>query len=89
MFTTSNAKRSGGNEETGAGVMLDHVWYAVDATALAPRSTLLRIATGRDAADTAFLTNNGGRLWLARSEVSAVADDGLPGDDLDRLVRLG
>jgi transglutaminase-like putative cysteine protease len=64
-------------------------WYAVDATALAPRSTLLRIATGRDAADTAFLTNNGGRLWLARSEVSAVADDGLPGDDLDRLVRLG
>lgn len=34
MFTTSNAKRSGGNEETGAGVMLDQVWYAVDATEL-------------------------------------------------------
>ena len=43
----------------------------LDATALAPRSTLVRIATGRDAADT------------------AVADDGLPEDDVKRLVVLG
>lgn len=64
-------------------------WYVVDATALAPRSTLVRIATGRDAADTAFLTNNGGNLWLARSEVTAIAVDGLPDDDLDQLVQLG
>ena len=36
-------------------------WYAVDATALAPRSSLVRIATGRDAADTAFMTTVTGR----------------------------
>ena len=35
-------------------------WYVVDATRLAPRQSLLRVATGRDAADTAFLTNYGG-----------------------------
>ncbi|MFY0407809.1 transglutaminase-like domain-containing protein [Solicola sp. PLA-1-18] len=64
-------------------------WYAVDATALAPRSTLVRIATGRDAADTAFLTNNGGAIVLDRSVVTAVAEDGLPDDDLDELVTLG
>ncbi len=29
-------------------------WYVVDATKLAPRQSLLRVATGRDAADTAF-----------------------------------
>ena len=32
-------------------------WRVVDATLLAPRQTLVRIATGRDAADTAFLDN--------------------------------
>jgi transglutaminase-like putative cysteine protease len=64
-------------------------WHAVDATALAPRSTLARIATGRDAADTAFMTNNGGNLWVARQQVTAVADAGLPDDDLDQLVQLG
>ena len=65
-------------------------WYVVDATALAPRSTLVRIATGRDAADTAFMTNNGGNLWLARSEVTAVVTQpGLPDDDLDVMVQLG
>ena len=35
---------------------VDGGWYVVDATTLAPRQTLVRIATGRDAADTAFLT---------------------------------
>ncbi|WP_407819008.1 transglutaminase-like domain-containing protein, partial [Staphylococcus aureus] len=34
---------------------IDHVWRVVDATQLAPRSNLVRISTGRDAADTAFL----------------------------------
>ncbi|MDO9378516.1 MAG: transglutaminase family protein [Nocardioidaceae bacterium] len=64
-------------------------WHAVDATALAPRSTLVRIATGRDAADTAFLANNGGAIVLDRSVVTAVASSGLPDDDLDQLVQLG
>ncbi len=63
-------------------------WYVVDATALAPRSSLVRIATGRDAADTAFMTTVSGRADLNWSMVTAVADDGLPPDDLDQLVAI-
>ena len=39
-----------------AEALLDGHWRAVDATLLAPRASLVRIATGRDAADTAFLS---------------------------------
>jgi transglutaminase-like putative cysteine protease len=66
---------------------VDDAWHVVDATTLAPRSTLLRIATGRDAADTAFLTVTRGGAALASMEVTATAD-ALPDDDLDRLVAL-
>ena len=62
-------------------------WQVVDATTLAPRSTLLRIATGRDAADSAFLTVVSGRADLIAMQVTAVADE-LPGDDLNQLVRM-
>ncbi len=62
-------------------------WCVVDATTLAPRETLVRIATGRDAADTAFLTILSGRTELVDMTVTAVADD-LPADDLDRLVSV-
>ena len=37
--------------------LVDGRWVVVDSTRLAPRAGLVRIATGRDAADTAFLTN--------------------------------
>lgn len=63
-------------------------WWVVDATALAPRSSLVRIATGRDAADTAFMTTVSGGANLDWSSVTAVADHGLPFDDLDHLVAL-
>jgi len=63
-------------------------WQVVDATALAPRSSLLRIATGRDAADTAFLTTIGGAVTLTSLQVTAVVD-ALPADDMTALVRLG
>ncbi|GAA2003424.1 transglutaminase domain-containing protein [Microbacterium ulmi] len=63
-------------------------WRAVDATALAPRSTLVRIATGRDAADTAFLTTISGGANLLELTVTAIADE-LPGDDLTTLVSIG
>ncbi|MCW2856534.1 MAG: Transglutaminase protein [Marmoricola sp.] len=63
-------------------------WYVVDATALAPRSSLVRIATGRDAADTAFMTTVLGRSDLDWCHVTAVADHGLPQDDLDLLVAV-
>ena len=43
-----------------AEAFVDGVWRVVDATCLAPRQTMVRIATGRDAADTAFLDNHKG-----------------------------
>ncbi|GEP47862.1 transglutaminase domain-containing protein [Microbacterium saccharophilum] len=66
---------------------VDGAWRAVDATTLAPRSTLVRIATGRDASDTAFLNVLSGRADIASMQVGAVADV-LPDDDLTRLVSL-
>ena len=62
-------------------------WYVVDATRLAPRQSLLRVATGRDAADTAFLTNYGGNVTLDGLEVTAVVDD-FGTDDGSQLVQL-
>lgn len=67
---------------------VDEGWYVVDATALAPRSSLIRIATGRDAADTAFMTTVVGRSDLDWSHVTAITDHGLPNDDLDQLVAI-
>jgi hypothetical protein len=67
---------------------VDGSWYVVDPTALAPRSALLRISTGRDAADTAFLTTHGGAVQLRASEVTAVVDGELPRDRADDLVLL-
>lgn len=66
---------------------IDGEWRVVDATALAPRQTLVRIATGRDAADTAFLTVLEGRADLDAVEVMAVADE-LPYDDVTQLVSI-
>lgn len=64
-----------------AEALVDGEWVVVDATGLAPRQTLLRIATGRDAADTAFLENHGGALNFDRSRVTAVVAGELPVDD--------
>lgn len=66
---------------------IDGAWRVVDATTLAPRSTLVRIATGRDAADTAFLNVMSGRADLVEVTVGAVVDS-LPGDDLNALVSI-
>jgi transglutaminase-like putative cysteine protease len=56
-------------------------WELLDPTRLAPRSSLTRIATGRDAADTAFATTLRGQAELLSSEVIAIVDDDLPADD--------
>ncbi len=64
-------------------------WRVVDATLLAPRETLVRIATGRDAADTAFLDNHDGEITLNKMEVTAVVDGDLPRDSVDQLVSIG
>ncbi|MFH8250605.1 transglutaminase family protein [Microbacterium sp. B2969] len=62
-------------------------WHAVDATTLAPRQTLVRIATGRDAADTAFLNVLSGRTDLVEVTVTAIVDE-LPADDVTQLVSI-
>ena len=61
--------------------LVDGQWHVVDATRLAPRATLLRIATGRDAADTAFLSSYGGTVSVAELDVTATSDGDLPIDD--------
>ena len=72
-----------------AEALVDGEWLVTDATTLAPRAAMLRIATGRDAADTAFLTSFGEAVTLQSLEVTAVTDDGLPDDDVSRPTRLG
>lgn len=67
---------------------VDGRWCVVDATTLAPRSTLVRIATGRDAADTAFLSVHRGTATLQELVVGAVADV-LPDDDVRTVASLG
>ena len=66
---------------------VDGHWRIVDATRLAPRQSLVRIATGRDASDIAFLTNHHANLTLDRVEVGAVAQT-LPSDDQRTPVLL-
>jgi hypothetical protein len=68
---------------------LDGAWWVVDPTLLAPRETLLRIATGPDAASTAFLTNHGANIDLVELAVHASSAGELPGDDPGDLVTLG
>jgi transglutaminase-like putative cysteine protease len=67
---------------------VDGHWRVVDATLLAPRQTLVRISTGRDAADTAFLDNHHGSITLNWATVSAVVDGNLPHDSIDELVSI-
>jgi transglutaminase-like putative cysteine protease len=67
---------------------IDGRWHVVDATAMAPRQCLVRIATGRDASDTAFLTTQSGRTNLATMQVGARCTPELPTDDVHQLVSL-
>ncbi|HEY3631584.1 MAG TPA: transglutaminase domain-containing protein [Jatrophihabitantaceae bacterium] len=67
---------------------VDDQWRAVDATLLAPRESLVRIATGRDAADTSFLSAYGGAADLLYTDVTAIVDGQLPSDDVTALVSI-
>ena len=67
---------------------IEQRWVVVDSTRLAPRSGLVRIATGRDSADTAFLTNTLADIQLLSIDVRAAIDESggeMPAD----LVVLG
>jgi transglutaminase-like putative cysteine protease len=72
-----------------AEAFVNDAWRVVDATCLAPRQTMVRIATGRDAADTAFLDNHKGSITMNNFTVTAVVDGELPMDSVDDLVALG
>ncbi|MDZ7678349.1 MAG: transglutaminase family protein [Acidimicrobiales bacterium] len=63
-------------------------WEILDPTRMAPRQSLVRIATGRDAADTAFATTISGDVRLDSAEVAAVVDGDLPVDDHLSVVAL-
>lgn len=62
-------------------------WSVVDATTLAPRGSLVRIATGQDASETAFLSQHWAAVDLRWMAVTAVVDE-LPTDDLSEIVQL-
>ncbi|MFI5892357.1 transglutaminase family protein [Actinoplanes sp. NPDC051513] len=64
-----------------AEVAVGGVWQIVDATRLAPRTSLIRIATGPDAAATAFATVQSGAADLVALNVRAIVDGDLPADD--------
>jgi transglutaminase-like putative cysteine protease len=68
--------------------LVDGRWVCVDATRLAPRQGLVRMSTGRDATDTAFLTNTVSDVSLLSLAVSATADETFVDDPSD-LVELG
>lgn len=71
---------------------LDGAWYVIDATRLADRRSLVRIATGRDASDCAFLSFYGGYVGLDRLHVDAVLENEVPDattpDDHEALVQI-
>ena len=63
-------------------------WEVVDATRLAPRQSLVRIGTGRDAGDTAFSTTLDGSAELVAASVTAFVHGDLPIDDITTGVTL-
>lgn len=71
-----------------AEALVDGRWLVVDPTLLAPRESMVRIATGVDASDTAFLTTLRGAVELRHMAVTAVAGPSLPDDDVTDNVQL-
>jgi transglutaminase-like putative cysteine protease len=67
---------------------VDGRWRVWDATRLAPRPSLIRIATGRDAADTALATTLSGFLTVSELQITAVAAHDLVLDDHRSPVTL-
>ncbi len=66
-------------------VLLNGAWFVVDPTCLAPRASMVRIATGADATDTAFMSTLRGYVELDEMQVTAYATGELPTDDVRDL----
>jgi transglutaminase-like putative cysteine protease len=67
---------------------IDGRWWVFDGTRLAPRASLARIASGRDAADTALLTPLGAVIGSLSHELTVTTAGDLPRDDRRELQRL-
>ncbi len=67
---------------------VDGDWWLYDATRKVPRPSLVRIATGRDAADAAFASVLGGIASLESIEITATVSGVLPEDDHRGPVRI-
>jgi transglutaminase-like putative cysteine protease len=67
---------------------IDGAWWSWDATRLAPRQSLVRIGTGRDAADIAFATVLSGLAELSTVEIYAMTGADLPLDNHEQRVAL-
>jgi transglutaminase-like putative cysteine protease len=63
-------------------------WWVHDSTGLAPRSSLVRVATGRDAADAAFADVTSGSAELEELDVTATAQPYVAKDDGTEPVKL-
>jgi len=70
-----------------AEAFVDGAWHVLDATGTAPRQSLVRIATGRDAADIAFLTVIGGQVNFQSLAVTATSDE-FTADDHTQFIQL-
>jgi transglutaminase-like putative cysteine protease len=68
--------------------LIDGAWFVVDPTCLAPRSSLVRIASGADASDVAFLTTLRGGVELNYVSVTATTNTALERDDVNVLTHL-
>ncbi|MDN6302972.1 MAG: hypothetical protein L0J57_07995 [Brachybacterium sp.] len=68
--------------------LIEGEWLMVDATHLAPRASMMRIATGQDAADTAFMTTLAGNVTLTGIQVTAVVDPALPAEIRHERIAL-
>lgn len=71
-----------------AEVAVDDRWYVLDATRLAPRRSMVRSGTGRDATDVALMTTLGAETGPPSLQVLATADPALPQEDPAELVTL-
>jgi transglutaminase-like putative cysteine protease len=69
-------------------VCLGRSWFVVDPTCLAPRSSMVRIATGADATDTAFMSTLRGQVDLVEMQVTAYVTGALPTDDVRELATI-
>ncbi|MDW3212941.1 MAG: transglutaminase family protein [Ilumatobacteraceae bacterium] len=70
-------------------VCVGGAWTVVDPTCLAPRSSMVRIATGADATDTAFMSTLRGQVDLDEMQVTAYVTDALPVDDVFEQATIG